>query len=158
MIGRVGIVVACGRLGLPDALTAGLGGVLVSARDGRVHPDLLGGVAAGLPVVQDLSPRSWRGPNDETGRPNRLWVADATRIPCGQDAFWLAAVRDAFSNRIVGWNTSDRCDTELILGALEYAVWSRDLRDGGPVHHSDRGSTYPACRFSNRLADNGIAQ
>jgi transposase InsO family protein len=34
--------------------------------------------------------------------PNRLWVADATRIPCAQGVFWLAAVRDAFSNRIVG--------------------------------------------------------
>jgi transposase InsO family protein len=27
--------------------------------------------------------------------PNRLWVADATRIPCGQGVFWLAAVRRA---------------------------------------------------------------
>jgi transposase InsO family protein len=43
--------------------------------------------------------------------PDRLWVADATRIPCGEGVFWLAAVRDAFSNRIVGWRTSDRCDT-----------------------------------------------
>ncbi|WP_327150290.1 DDE-type integrase/transposase/recombinase [Nocardia sp. NBC_01329] len=72
-------------------------------------------------------------------RPNRLWVADATRIPCGQGTFWLAAVRDAFSNRIVGWKTSDRCDTELVLGALEFAVWSRDIRDGELIHHSDRG-------------------
>lgn len=91
-------------------------------------------------------------------RPNRLWVADATRIPCGQGSFWLAAVRDAFSNRIVGWKTSDRCDTELVLGALEFAVWSRDIRDGELIHHSDRGSTYTAIRFANRLADNGIAQ
>jgi transposase InsO family protein len=30
-----------------------------------------------------------------------LWVADATRIPCGEGVFWLAAVRDAFSRRIV---------------------------------------------------------
>lgn len=90
--------------------------------------------------------------------PNRLWVADATRIPCGQGAFWLAAVRDAFSNRIVGWKTSDRCDTELVLGAMEYAVWSREIRDGQLIHHSDRGSTYTAIRFANRLADNGIAQ
>ena len=57
--------------------------------------------------------------------PNRLWVADATRIPCGQGTFWLAAVRDVYSRRIVGWKTSDRCDTDLILGALEYAVWTR---------------------------------
>ncbi|MEV6899662.1 IS3 family transposase [Amycolatopsis sp. NPDC051372] len=54
--------------------------------------------------------------------PNRLWVADATRIVTGQGVFWRAAVRDAFSNRIVGWKCSDRCDTELVLGALEYAV------------------------------------
>jgi putative transposase len=87
--------------------------------------------------------------------PNRLWVADATRIPCGEGVFWLAAVRDAFSNRIVGWKTSDRCDTNLVLGALEYAIWSRDIGQG-LVHHSDRGSTYTAFRFTQRLSDNGI--
>ena len=58
--------------------------------------------------------------------PNRLWVADATRIPCGEGVFWLAAVRDVFSRRIVGWKTSDRCDTDLILAALEYGIWSRE--------------------------------
>ncbi|SDN12004.1 Integrase core domain-containing protein [Lentzea albidocapillata subsp. violacea] len=70
--------------------------------------------------------------------------------------FWLAAVRDAFSNRIVGWKTSDRCDTSLVLGALEYGIWSREVRDGQLIHHSDRGSTYISIRFAQRLADNGI--
>ena len=88
--------------------------------------------------------------------PNRLWVADATRIPCGEGVFWLAAVRDAFSNRIVGWKTSDRCDTDLVLSALEYGIWSRDVRDQQLIHHSDRGSTYTSFRFAQRLADNGI--
>ncbi|MBW0130628.1 IS3 family transposase [Pseudonocardia oceani] len=88
--------------------------------------------------------------------PNRLWVADATRVPCGQGVFWLAAVRDAFSNRIVGWRCSDRCDTDLILGALEYAAWSRGIRNGQVVHHSDRGSNYTSLRFGQRLDDHGI--
>ena len=88
--------------------------------------------------------------------PDRLWVADATRIPCGQGAFWLAAVRDAFSNRIVGWRCSDRCDTDLILGALEYAIWTRNVRDGEVIHHSDRGSNYTSFRFSQHLGDHGI--
>jgi putative transposase len=88
--------------------------------------------------------------------PDRLWVADATRIPVGEGVLWLAAVRDAFSNRIVGWKTSDRCDTDLILGALEYGIWSRQVRDGQLIHHSDRGSNYTSFRFANRLADNGI--
>ena len=88
--------------------------------------------------------------------PDRLWVADATRIPCGEGVFWLAAVRDVFSNRIVGWKTSDRCDTELILGALEYGIWSRDVRAGQLIHHSDKGSNYTSFRFAKRLSDNGI--
>ncbi len=73
----------------------------------------------------DLVNRDFTAPG-----PDRLWVADATRIPCGQGAFWLAAVRDAFSNRIVGWRCSDRCDTDLVLGALEYAIWTRNIGGG----------------------------
>jgi putative transposase len=70
--------------------------------------------------------------------------------------FWLAAVRDAFSNRIVGWKAGDRCDTDLILGALEYGIWSRDVRDQTLIHHSDRGSNYTSFKFTQRLSDNGI--
>jgi transposase InsO family protein len=61
-----------------------------------------------------------------------------------------------FSNRIVGWRCSDRCDTDLVLGALEYAIWTRDVRDRQLIHHSDRGSTYTAMRFAQRLDDHGI--
>jgi hypothetical protein len=76
--------------------------------------------------------------------PNRLWVADLSPIPTGEGPLWLASVRDAFSRRIVGWKTSDRADTDLVLGALEYAVWGRGL-GGDPgqprlIHHSDRGA------------------
>jgi putative transposase len=99
----------------------------------------------------DLLNRDFTAPG-----PNRVWVADATRIPCGEGVFWVAAVRDVFSNRIVGWRASDRCDTDLVLGALEYAVWSRDVHDRQLIHHSDRGSTYTSLRFSQRLADHGI--
>jgi putative transposase len=92
--------------------------------------------------------------------PNRLWVADLSRIPTGEGPLWLASVRDAYSRRIVGWKTSDRADTDLVLGALEYAVWGRGL-DGDPaqprlIHHSDRGAQYTAIRFTQRLADAGI--
>jgi transposase InsO family protein len=92
--------------------------------------------------------------------PNRLWVADISRIGTGEGPLWLASVRDAFSRRIVGWKASDRADVELVLGALEYAVWGRGL-DGDPgqrrlIHHSDRGAQYTAIRFTQRLVDAGI--
>lgn len=98
--------------------------------------------------------------NFKAEAPNRLWVADISRIPTGEGPLWLASVRDAFSRRIVGWKASDRADVELVLGALEYAIWGRNL-DGDPaqrrlIHHSDRGAQYTAIRFTQRLADAGI--
>ncbi|MFD0489929.1 IS3 family transposase [Saccharopolyspora spinosporotrichia] len=88
--------------------------------------------------------------------PNRLWVADLTRLLTGEGVLWLASVRDAFSNRIVGWATAARADTELVLTALEYGLWSRDVRSGELVHHSDKGCQYTALRFTRRLADAGV--
>jgi transposase InsO family protein len=87
----------------------------------------------------DLVNRDFTAPS-----PDRLWVADISRIPTGEGPLWLASVRDAFSRRIVGWKASDRADADLVLGALEYAVWGRGL-DGDPaqrrlIHHSDRGA------------------
>ena len=50
--------------------------------------------------------------------PNQLWVADLTRILTGEGVLWLASVRDAFANRIVGWATDPRATTTLVLTAL----------------------------------------
>lgn len=85
--------------------------------------------------------------------PNRLWVADATRIPCGEGVFWLAAVRDVFSRRIVGWKTSDRCDTDLILAAL--ITWHTRQID-----HTETDIVTPCLdrRQINRSIKAGIAQ
>ena len=87
--------------------------------------------------------------------PNRLWVADISRIPTGEGPLWLASVRDAFSRRVVGWKASDRADTELVLGALEYALWSRNVERERLVFHSDHGAQYTAIRFTQRLVDAG---
>jgi putative transposase len=85
--------------------------------------------------------------NFKVDAPNRLWVADISRIGTGEGPLWLASVRDAFSRRIVGWKTSDRADVELVLGALEYAIWGRGLDDDPGqrrlIHHSDRGASTP---------------
>jgi putative transposase len=85
--------------------------------------------------------------NFKVDAPNRLWVADISRIPAGEGPLWLASVRDAFSRRIVGWKASDRADVELVLGALEYAIWGRGLDDDPAqrrlVHHSDRARSTP---------------
>ena len=89
--------------------------------------------------------------------PNRLWVADLTRLVTGEGALWLASVRDAFANRIVGWATDPRATTALVLTALNHALRSRDVRAGELIHHSDKGAQYTALRFTQRLVDAGVA-
>ncbi|GHE50041.1 putative transposase for insertion sequence element IS986/IS6110 [Streptosporangium violaceochromogenes] len=103
-------------------------------------------------AAPDLVNRDFSAPS-----PNRLWVADLTRILTVEGVLWPASVRDAFSNRVVGWKTSDRAGTDLVLGALEFALWSREVRAGQLIHHSDKGCQYTAIRFTQRLADAGIA-
>ena len=44
--------------------------------------------------------------------------------------------------------------TDLVLDALEKALWSRPRRKG-LIHHSDRGSQYLSIRYSERLAEVG---
>jgi len=92
-----------------------------------------------------------------TTEPNRLWVADLTQLGTGEGVLWLASVRDAFANRIVGWATDPRATTTLVLTALNHALRSRDVRAGQLIFHSDKGAQYTALRFTQRLVDAGVA-
>jgi putative transposase len=74
----------------------------------------------------------------DTDRPDRLWVADITYVPTFDGWLYLAVVLDAFSRRVVGWAMAEHLRTELVLDALEMAIWRRRPA-AGLIHHSDRG-------------------
>jgi transposase InsO family protein len=87
-------------------------------------------------------------------RPNELWVADFTYVATWSGFVYVAFVVDVFARRIIGWRVSRSMHGELVLDALEQALWSRS-RVEGVVHHSDRGSQYLSIRYSQRLAEVG---
>ena len=89
------------------------------------------------------------------GRPNRVWLADITYIPTQEGLLYLAFILDTHSRRIVGWAMEDHMRTELVVDALEMAVWRRKP-SAGLVHHSDRGAQYTAISFAKRLTEVGI--
>jgi putative transposase len=88
-------------------------------------------------------------------RPNQLWVADLTYVATWSGFVYVALVIDAFSRFLVGWQASRSLRTDLALDALEMAIWRRQAKLEGLVHHSDRGSQYLSIRYTERLAEAG---
>jgi putative transposase len=88
-------------------------------------------------------------------QPNQLWVADFTYVATWTGFVYVAFVIDVFARRIIGWRVARSMQTDLVLDALEQALWARS-GIGGVVHHSDRGGQYLSIRYSERLAEAGI--
>jgi putative transposase len=89
------------------------------------------------------------------GRPNRVWLADITYIPTREGFLYLAFILATHSRKVVGWSMAPHMRTELVVDALEMAVWRR-RPVAGLVHHSDRGVQYTAISFGKRLEEVGI--
>jgi len=86
--------------------------------------------------------------------PDRLWVADITYIPTWAGFLYLAVVLDAWSRRIVGWAMETHLRTELVLEALNMAIWRR--RPDSVIHHSDQGCQYTSIAFGRRCGEAGV--
>jgi putative transposase len=86
--------------------------------------------------------------------PDLLWVADVTFIPTWSGFLYLAVVVDVWSRRVVGWSMATHLRTELVLSALEMALWRR--RPDGVIHHSDQGSQYTSIAFGKRCREAGV--
>lgn len=86
-------------------------------------------------------------------RPNQIWVTDFTYVATWAGMVYVAFVIDVFSRKVVGWRAATSMTKELVLDALEMAIWSRDGDVAGVICHSDAGSQYTSIRYSERLAE-----
>jgi putative transposase len=111
---------------------------LQGVRRGKVKRTTIADPAAARP--QDLVQRRF-GPT----APNQLWVADITHVSTWSGWVYVAFVTDAYARMILGWRTSTSMTTQLVLDAVEHAIWTRGHRGltdlGGVIHHTDAGST-----------------
>ena len=85
---------------------------------------------------------------------DQLWVADITYVRTWTGFLYLAVVLDAWSRRVVGWSMAAHLRTELVLDALNMAIWQR--RPQEVVHHSDQGSQYTSIAFGARCKEAGV--
>ena len=112
------------------------------------------GRRAGAPAHDDLVARDFTA---DAG--NALWLTDITEHWTGEGKLYLCAVKDVWSNRIVGYSIDSRMKSRLAVAALDNAVARRRV-DGrevaGCVLHSDRGSQFRSRKMQRALTGHSM--
>ena len=109
------------------------------------------------PAETTSRPRDLVDRDFTASRPNQLWVSDLTYVATWRGFVYVAFVIDVFARSIVGWRALTSLRTDLVLDALEQALYDRGDSLSQPlVHHSDRGSQYLSICYTQRLAEAGI--
>lgn len=91
----------------------------------------------------------------EIERPEKLWVSDITYIKTDEGFCYLTMITDAYSRKIVGYNTSKSLGNEGTIKALKMAIKKRKTREE-LIHHSDRGLQYCSKEYVELLEANKI--
>ncbi len=107
-----------------------------------------GRVASSRPAgVKNLLER-----NFTVQEPERKWVTDITEIATQEGKLFLCVVLDLYSKLVIGWSMHHRQDRQMVIRAVEMAIWQRQ-GDWSVILHSDRGSQFTSGdyqRFLNR--------
>ncbi|MEX5237660.1 IS3 family transposase [Kocuria sp. CPCC 205236] len=104
----------------------------------------------GPPVHDDLVERDFTA-----DAANQLWLTDLTEHRTDEGKLYLCAIKDVYSNRIVGYSIDSRMKAALAVTALRSAV-ARRGSVAGCVVHSDRGSQFRARKFVHELAHHDL--
>jgi len=83
---------------------------------------------AGPPVHDDLVGRQFAAE-----APDRTWLTDITEHPTAEGKLYLCAIKDVYSNRIVGYSMDARMTASLAVSALRNAI---------ALTGQDRGSAF----------------
>ena len=106
---------------------------------------------AGPPVHDDLIDRDFTA-----CRPNQKWLTDITEHQTSEGKLYLCAVKDLWSNRIVGYSISERMTADLAVNSLRNAIATRE--SAGTIIHSDRGSQFRAHAYVRTIRNNGLVR
>lgn len=104
---------------------------------------------AGPPVHDDLVQREFKA-----ATLNKIWLTDITEHPTMEGKLYLCAIKDIFSNKIVGYSIDSRMKSSLALKALHNAIALSNPYE--TVVHSDRGSQFRSKKFIRALKNNNL--
>ena len=88
-------------------------------------------------------------------RPNELWLTDITEHPTSEGKLYCCVVLDLYSRKAVGWAIDRRCESALVLDAINKAGESRKTSPT-TVIHSDHGTQFTSWAFTENVRRLGL--
>jgi len=86
--------------------------------------------------------------------PNQVWLTDITEHPTREGKLYLCAIKDCYSNKIVGYSIDSRMKSALAASAVRNAIALRF--PAGTICHSDRGSQFRSKKVMRIPKNNGL--
>lgn len=87
--------------------------------------------------------------------PIQKWAGDIIYLSTDENWLYLAVLLDLYSRKVIGWAMRERMTEELVVDALQMALWRRQMPKGVIVH-SDRGSQYCSVQYHSMLIRNDL--
>ena len=123
----------------------------------------------GLSSISTTSKRQWKKSNSYERKsnilqrqfhaetPNCVWVSDVTCMKLKDRYYYLCAVVDLYSRKVIAHKVSTRNSTQLITETLRMAYDAR-MPGENLIFHSDQGSQYTSQAFRQLLKKLKITQ
>lgn len=123
----------------------------------------------GLSSVSTTSKRQWKKSNSYERKanilqrqfhvyaPNCIWISDVTCMKLKDRYYYLCAIVDLYSRKVIAHKVSTRNSTQLITATLRMAHDSR-MPGENLLFHSDQGSQYTSHAFRQLLKKLKITQ
>jgi putative transposase len=105
----------------------------------------------GTPAHDDLVKREFTAAG-----PDELWLTDITEHWTREGKLYLCAIKDVWSNRIVGYSIDSRMKARLAVNAIDNAAARRGGDVAGCILHSDRGSQFRSRKAQRALVRHGM--
>ncbi|MEE3126107.1 MAG: IS3 family transposase [Actinomycetota bacterium] len=86
--------------------------------------------------------------------PNKVWLWDISEHRTREGKLYICAIKDVWSNKIVGYSIDTRMKSSIARSAMRNAIALRS--PSGTICHSDRGGQFTAKATQRLLANNGL--
>lgn len=100
--------------------------------------------------VSNVSCENILAQNFDQPKPNLVWVCDFTYLRVADRFYYLCAILDLFSRKVIAYRVSPKMDRFLAIDTLRDAVATRNPPPG-LIFHSDRGSQFMSDDFRKVL-------